>query len=431
MRTILKIVSIIFVFLNVNLQAENIDECKSDLYFANGIMMKYSEKDALKMWKKEVKKLLASNIEEYAKIANRKISYNQSQGFLDDLIESFEQIMDNEWGWSEFSVYFSIFLEEKGIQEDWITHLEDLSKQVKNYQESIKFGHNVIVVAHSQGNYYTNEAYELLADWMKPYFHMMGVATPADHVAGDGPYVLFENDFINLVVTGLSPNRTDTRHAGFPSVAAHDFYESYLKETTTRKDIQDFIINQVIAHKDAPTQWETDQEFELNTCNYKITVKHRYDPNIEMPEKVYPFNPSKKLYQVNGEWVKASCDGENILGEGHDIPTWDGKQDNECLMIDNPQEEKIKKGFNCITANYDAREDGYQVVEAACNYGIASGSLTHVWSPTAGFYSIAGGAPSYAYFDKMGVYPSCVYSQTGSLLVGANCKCYECRIYWD
>ncbi|MDD2400322.1 MAG: hypothetical protein PHR75_06945 [Sulfurovum sp.] len=60
-----------------------------------------------------------------------------------------------------------------------------------------------------------------------------------------------------------------------------------------------------------------------------------------MDEMVYPFAPSKKLYQVNGEWVKASCGGENISGEGHDIPSWDGKQDNECLMIDNPQEEKI------------------------------------------------------------------------------------------
>lgn len=74
-----------------------------------------------------------------------------------------------------------------------------------------------------------------------------------------------------------------------------------------------------------------------------------------MPLDVYPFNASKKLYQVNGEWVKASCGGENILGEGHDIPSWDGKKENECLMIDNPQQEKIgilnKKYIFRIMAN--------------------------------------------------------------------------------
>ncbi len=54
-----------------------------------------------------------------------------------------------------------------------------------------------------------------------------------------------------------------------------------------------------------------------------------------MGEKVYPFNASKKLYQVNGEWVKASCGGKNILNQ------WDEKRGNECWLIENPQEEKI------------------------------------------------------------------------------------------
>jgi len=84
------------------------------------------------------------------------------------------------------------------------------------------------------------------------------------------------------------------------------------------------------------SQWETDKESNLNTCDYKITVKHRFDATVEMPLEVYPFAPSKKLYQVNGEYVKASCGGRHIL------ETWDGKKDNECLLIDNPQEEKVK-----------------------------------------------------------------------------------------
>ncbi len=162
----------------------NIDECKTDLYYANGIMMPDSEKDALKKWRKKAKSLLLSKPESYKKIADIKISYNISQGFLDDLLESFEQMMDNEWGWDLFTAYFTVYLTKHGIQEGWEEHVNDLNNQVESYKKSIKNGHGVIVLAHSQGNYYTNEAYERLDDWMKEYFHMFGIATPANHVAG-------------------------------------------------------------------------------------------------------------------------------------------------------------------------------------------------------------------------------------------------------
>lgn len=340
MKNLSKIIGILlFLVLAVDIQAESIDECKSDLYFANGIMMKYSEKNASKMWSDEVDDLLASKPELYKKIANIKMSYNKSQGFLDDLLESFEQVMSNEWGWFEFTTFFEQFLTSHNIQEDWVPHLKDLVKQTNSYKESIKLGHNVIVIAHSQGNYFTNEAYELLDEWMKPYFHMMGVATPANHVAGGGPYVTFHNDMIMSVVTGLPSNRENpnTEHNSVFSIEAHDFYTSYMTAENTRKEIQDFIVDQVKEHENAPSQWETDQEFGLNTCDYKITVKHRYDPSIEMGEKVYPFNAAKKLYQVNGEWVKASCGGENIYDQ------WEGQKENECWLIDNPLEEKISR----------------------------------------------------------------------------------------
>jgi len=343
MKKLPKIIGIVlFVIVSVSIQAENIDECKSDLYFANGIMMKYSEKDALDMWKEAAGDLLVSKPEIYAKIANIKMSYNISQGFLDDVLESFEQVMSNEWGWVEFSTFFEQFLTTHNIQEDWVPHIKDLLKQTKSYKDSIKLGHNVIVVAHSQGNYYTNEAYDLLDGWMKPYFHMMGVATPANHVADDGPYVKFHNDFIKFVVTGLPSNRMDlnSNHNQTFSIAAHDFYESYLSAVNTRSDIEKFIFNKVKEHAKAPTQWETDQEFERNTCNYRITLKHRFDPSIEVGGKVYPFNGSKKLYQAKNkdgvlEYVKASCGGKNISDE------WEGKKENECWMIDNVEKEKI------------------------------------------------------------------------------------------
>ena len=357
MKKLFKIIGIIlFSILSVNIQAEGIHECKSDLYYANGIMMGDKEPKALKKWKKEALKIMLANPGISEKIANVRISYNESQGFLDDLLEAFEQVMSNEWGWKAFSLYFSTYLTDKGIQEDWVPHIKDLVKQVNSYKESIKLGHSVVVIAHSQGNYYTNEAYELLDDWMKAYFKMMGVATPANYVAGfeagdtTAPYVKFHNDFIKVIATGLSSNRDDPNpnHNGIFSIAAHDFYDSYLTAENTKGEILGFIETKVEEHTTTPSQWETNEEFELDTCDYKITVKHRHDPdNIIMDNMVYPFAANKKLYQVNGEWVKASCGGENILAD------WDGKKDEECWMIDNPQEEKIARSCGVPSSEFE------------------------------------------------------------------------------
>jgi len=129
------------------------------------------------------------------------------------------------------------------------------------------------------------------------------------------------------------------------------FDENKTLQTNRAKDLIVSAIKEQLDLLDkVDSQWITDQELEKNTCNHKITVKHQYDPSIEMAEKVYPFNVSKKLYQVKGEYVKASCGGENILS------AWDGKKDNECLMIDNVEEEKIGGDENVTELPYDSLE---------------------------------------------------------------------------
>ncbi len=250
-------------------------------------------------------------------------------------LKSLEQKTSNEFGWKELTAYVTAFLTSHNIQEDWMPHIDDLTKQIQSYKQSIKDGHGVIAIAHSQGNYYTNEAYEELDGWMKEYFHMFGVATPANHVAGyaagdtTAPYVKFYNDFIGLVAGSLASNREDTHHAGFPSIEAHDFYNSYLSDETTKNDIVTFIQAKIQEHLDAQSQWATDKEFDEGTKDYKITVKHLYDDSITLDEKVYPFKANKKLYQAKDtsgtlHYVKASYGGEKILSKD-DVNEWEAK----------------------------------------------------------------------------------------------------------
>ena len=116
----------------------------------------------------------------------------------------------------------------------------------------------------------------------------------------------------------------------------HAFVRAYLDQNDPYSKIVQFIKQQLQVLDDSTiSQWSTDQELDRGTCDYRITVKHRFDPSLEIGEKVYPFAPNQKLYQVNGEYVKATCGGKNIL------TTWEDKKENECLMIDNPPKEII------------------------------------------------------------------------------------------
>ncbi|WP_304543639.1 cadherin repeat domain-containing protein [Sulfurimonas microaerophilic] len=89
-------------------------------------------------------------------------------------------------------------------------HDVDLTEQIKNYRTSINAGNQVIVIAHSQGNFFTNEAYNALSPCEQKSFYMLGTANPANHVSGmdegRGALATLDNDPITFVPTSMGPN---------------------------------------------------------------------------------------------------------------------------------------------------------------------------------------------------------------------------------
>ena len=60
----------------------------------------------------------------------------------------------------------------------------DTEAMIKKYRkESFDINHNVLLVAHSQGNLFGNKMYDLLTNAEKKKFEMVSVATPANKVA--------------------------------------------------------------------------------------------------------------------------------------------------------------------------------------------------------------------------------------------------------
>jgi len=124
---------LLFVLLfNPLIAFAEINECKTDVYFANGILTKQqSAIDNALLLEDAIKQKFG--IAYYTqKIGKVDYAYNQTQGFLPDGIETFLQ----KFGWQALA--------------DTIipTHAPDLKGQIDKYKTSIEAGHKVLVVAH-------------------------------------------------------------------------------------------------------------------------------------------------------------------------------------------------------------------------------------------------------------------------------------------
>ncbi|MDQ7083801.1 MAG: hypothetical protein Q9M36_02235 [Sulfurovum sp.] len=108
-----------------------------------------------------------------------------------------------------------------------MTYENDLEKIREQYvRESFEKNHNVLLVAHSQGNIIGNQVYTHFTSTQKSKFRMVSVGTPADHVAGvkyaDEQHVTAFQDYI-IDVPWL-PNHLPSNTSGL----GHSFISTYM-----------------------------------------------------------------------------------------------------------------------------------------------------------------------------------------------------------
>jgi len=473
-----------FIWLLVwhNLYALEVNECNSDVYFANGINT--DEITAKKSRDKISKKTKISFPEAYKYVANWKVSYNHTHGIGIDLYESFlQKIYEDEpgtslvpfiWNLDEIADYFVFsfrgivrkivkkapretikkyaagaakklarkvvkvynnkygkklteeqieamfndlydYLIEEGTNE-YLTKTEeeiikqeqeDVTAQEINYIRSIAQGHRVIIVAHSQGNLFTNRVYEdfKIGDviygfaWMRQYIDAIGVATPANNVIGaDSPYLTFDNDMIQLVPDSLPSNVTNPKryhiYNGIDedlgetiySIKAHSFLSSYMATDITRNAILGFIEQKIEEHKKSPSQWKKDRNFGCLCKEKSVSVKHKFlldksyaflnGPElkdikqlfIEMSkQKIKNFTGDNegKIYPVNGQYVRAACNGTIIEEIEQDDACYVLKDDasNELGTIEGPNRKpEGAPGVVEIELTWDRPELDYDLV---------------------------------------------------------------------
>jgi len=204
--------------------------CMTDIYFGNGVWNTDEQaiegKTALRKLMHRAYNARLDRQEEGITYTFRH-AYNPSHGTTDDLIETFYQLKESGQitGGYFFGVYVALAAESNA--EEFLRKLQtiisnydsDISQMYNIYNvASFKKKHNVLLVAHSQGNLFGNKMYTLMSDTQKDKFRMVSVATPAN--TSIGPYVTADLDY---VIAGI-PDHLSANVDG----VGHTFIGTYL-----------------------------------------------------------------------------------------------------------------------------------------------------------------------------------------------------------
>lgn len=193
--------------------------CMTDIYFGNGV---WNDREQAKKSKDELRKFMFKAntlLDPLQEGTTYRFGYihNPSHGIIDDLIETHWQLYQSEQITYPYFYTMSAMLSEvtgnitadeiREIINNVVTDYNNDVVAMKNIYQNASFNqrHNVLLVAHSQGNLFGNKMYTLLNDQEKAKFRMVSVATPAGYVKTPGqtsPYVTLIDDWVIAPIPG-------------------------------------------------------------------------------------------------------------------------------------------------------------------------------------------------------------------------------------
>jgi len=246
---------ILILLFSLTLFAKS-DSCKLDVYFGNGV---WNSSEQAEESMEELKAFMQmNNTMRFLKVDDGTTyeflsAHNAPHGYIDDMIETYWQLKESgQISQGYFTNMTATLNKTDGSISTYTQRINniismynlDISTMIKSYREdSLNLKHNVLLVAHSQGNLFGNQMYALLTAEEKDRFKMVSVATPANNVTGnyslDAPYTTIVADYTIAFIKNSFPGNA----SGF----GHTFVDSYLNShiTPTRVKINSDIINAV------------------------------------------------------------------------------------------------------------------------------------------------------------------------------------------
>ncbi|MCH8888809.1 hypothetical protein IID26_00055 [Patescibacteria group bacterium] len=267
-RIYLVLLAVLFAVVPFTVAAQGVCEVRevsTVVVFGNGINT--PEKDAYDLLEVLEKRLEAKLPADKFEGLEFNIAYNRTAGILLDLLEAAKDkyLIDATREIRDFSIAFWRALGYLDILPDWfqeaalesaesltsasLVNDRDLSNHLALYRSSILEGKTVLLVAHSQGNFFANRAYEILYEGSNPIttqsFGIVSVANPSSFVGGNGPYwTLHEDEVIKSVARWsarfLQPPPLVSNIGNDPNAEhdslTHGFVTSYLVRGTNSEE---------------------------------------------------------------------------------------------------------------------------------------------------------------------------------------------------
>ncbi len=188
--------------------------------YSNGML---GTKQGAEDSEERIEELLRASLpaEEFSKLKFG-IAYNKSYGLLEDLYESAKQkfgagnAIASFWRWvGDLNAMPDVL--QKSAKDlassfNFSTRVApgELANHVALYRTSITEGNKVLVVSHSQGNFFVNAAYKNLFEGSGAMsesgsFGIIAVATPASYVAGGGIHTTLVEDGVIAAIRLATP----------------------------------------------------------------------------------------------------------------------------------------------------------------------------------------------------------------------------------
>jgi len=330
MKKFILVISVIIAF-SVIANALPINECKTDIYFGNGVWNSPEDAEKSKNILQEVikREIIKGNTMLRSKYGEVKLAYNWSADKNYDLVETFYQLKEagqlSQWLFyqlldaletrtlSDASGEDMRIMRDKLIEAIGSVEQNNVNVMLKKYyEESFQYSHRVLLVSHSQGNLFANRVYDSInpSDY-RNYFANVQVASPASRVhVKNGTYVTgWIDPIINPIPGSMKSN------ADLDGLGGHAFVAAYLDSSDTYTKIVNAIKVQLEVLDKVDSQWKiTEKPNHCDNCkSFTVKVAHHFDKFVKLDDDVLPYRMDKfKLYQVDGHYVLASCGGTKI-----------------------------------------------------------------------------------------------------------------------
>jgi len=288
-----------------------------NLFYANGMFN--SPQDA-KYSLSSLQKIFGNKFSHYD------IAYNANESILRQLFQILDQKSASLAG--KFWVFLNNFsetppdvvqsiaeiLKEQALSRQYVNDI-DLRKHVAQYREKIENGENVIIMSHSQGNFYANFAFEELGMSMEPFdpasLKIVAIATPDANVAGsDEPYTTLNSDWVvRLIPMSLPPNTENSPAGKFD----HQFVKHYLLGNRSGPkiidDIQGTMQQKIFDLESSPQIEDRGYVEESLVPMWKWILRQYYHPKKDLSKM--ECLASTIFFKVYN-WAGESCAGRSL-----------------------------------------------------------------------------------------------------------------------